>query len=159
MPTVKSIIKIGRNKKVLAWPNMTVCNALERMAKYDLGALLVIKNHKILGIFSERDYARKVMLEDRSSKTTPISEVMSTNVIFVNRAYSLEECLGIMAKNRVRHLPVIDEVTGQLIDFVSMMDVVGGMMENKDFMIDQLTRYINGSYAWTPREERLATAV
>ena len=159
MRTVKSILRLAQNKKFTARPSITVCDALKRMKKYDLGALLVMKGEKILGIFSEQDYARKVILEDKSAKTTSIGEVMSTKVILVNTAYSLEECLGIMAKNRVRHLPVIDEATQQLLDFVSMMDVAGGIMKNKDYMIEQLTRYINEPNTWTPSVQVLATAV
>ena len=149
MPTVKSILNPGRSKKALGWPKMKVYEALERMAKHNLGALLVMKNKTILGIFSERDYARKVMLENRTSRDTTLEEVMSTQIWYVGPNTSLDECMAIMSSKRVKHLPVIDS-NGQLIDFIAMKDVVDGVVSEKDCLISQLTGYINGTYLVYP---------
>jgi CBS domain-containing protein len=123
-------------------PSDTVFTALERMAEKDIGALLVIDGERIAGIFSERDYARKVALQGKLSKSTSISEIMTRDVLVVSPEHSLEECLGVMTAKKIRHLPVLDgdEIKG----IVSIGDVVKHMLTQKQFVIDQLESYIKG---------------
>jgi CBS domain-containing protein len=123
-------------------PSDTVFTALERMAEKDIGALLVIDGERIAGIFSERDYARKVALQGKLSKSTSISEIMTRDVLVVSPEHSLEECLGVMTAKKIRHLPVLDgdEIKG----IVSIGDVVKHMLTEKQFVIDQLESYIKG---------------
>lgn len=140
---VISTVKKNRIEKAIVSPNTKVIHALEKMALHDLGAVLVINDGKISGVFSERDYARKLILEDRASKDTYIEEVMRTKVFVVSPDATLEHCLKLMTENKIRHLVVVDEI-GVPIDFVSMRDIVEGMLDEKTFMIDQLNNYISG---------------
>lgn len=129
-------------------PTDTVATALQKMADYDLGAILIMKDDRIEGVFSERDYARKILLKGKSSLTTPISEVMTTQVIYVTPEYTLEECLALMTKKKMHHLPVIEG--NKLLSFVNMEDVVAALIEDQVFYINELTKYVSGELIAEP---------
>jgi CBS domain-containing protein len=143
---MKGIAQILRSKPVKVihaiGPNDTVYDAVEKMAEHGIGALLVMEGEKIVGIISERDYARKIALAGRSSKETPVSVIMTTQVLCVGPLQTTEECMAIMTENRVRHLPVIDN--GKLIGLVSIGDLVKDIISEQQFIIEQLEQYIAG---------------
>ena len=124
-------------------PNDTVYDAIKKMAEHGIGALLVMEGEKIVGIVSERDYARKVVLAGRSSRKTPVSDIMTSHVLCVGPLQTTEECMAIMTENRVRHLPVIEH--GQLIGLVSIGDLVKDIISEQQFIIEQLEHYITGT--------------
>ncbi|MCZ6525164.1 MAG: CBS domain-containing protein [Gammaproteobacteria bacterium] len=123
--------------------DITVFEAITLMSVHEVGALVVMENDKLVGIISERDYTRKVILKDRSSKSTSVREIMTSKIICVTPENSIEECMLLMAKHHIRHLPVIenDKVTGIL----TVMDAVKTTISEKEFIIDQLEHYIAGS--------------
>jgi CBS domain-containing protein len=121
----------------------SVYDAVEKMAEHNIGALLVMDGEKIAGIVTERDYARKIALAGRSSKDTPVSAVMTAQVLCVGSQQTTEECMAIMTENRVRHLPVIDK--GKLVGLVSIGDLVKAIISEQKFIIEQLEHYITGS--------------
>jgi CBS domain-containing protein len=121
-------------------PEATVFEALKLMAEHNVGALLVLKEGKLKGIISERDYARKVILHDRRSKETPVREIMTEQVITISPEQLLEDCMNLMTEWRVRHLPVVEG--GRLIGIISIGDVVKALISQQAFLIEQLTRYI-----------------
>lgn len=123
-------------------PDATVYEALQMMADKDVGALVVIDKDQVVGIFSERDYARKVILAGLSSLHTTVSHIMSTRVLFVIPDQSIEECMALMTENRVRHLPVI--VNKQLVGLVSIGDAVKSIISDQDIQIRQFENYISG---------------
>ena len=144
MPHVKDIVsKFALNSNSTTEEQSTVYEALTKMADLNTGALIVINQFSISGIFSERDYARKIVLNSKNSSTTLVSEVMTKDIIYVSMESSLDECMRIMTKRGIRHLPVLDK--GSLKSFISMTDIVSCIIENKDFHISQLTQYITGS--------------
>ena len=120
----------------------TVFDALQSMAEKNVGALLVIDNEKLVGIISERDYARKVALKGKSSKETPVKEIMTEKVVYVRPDESIEECVAVMTEKHIRHLPVID--AGVLIGVISIGDVVRAVIAEQKFIIAQLENYISG---------------
>jgi CBS domain-containing protein len=123
-------------------PGTTVFDALTLMAEKNIGALLVLEDKKIAGIFSERDYARKVILKGKASKEITVGEIMTSVVVTVQPSSSVEECMTLMTEHRVRHLPVVEQ--DELIGVISIGDVVKAMISDKDFMIQQLEHYITG---------------
>jgi len=120
----------------------TVFDALEFMAEKGIGALIVLDDTKIVGIFSERDYARKVILKGKSSKEMLVDEIMTTNVYFVGPDDSIEESMALMTEKHIRHLPVLEEE--KLLGVISIGDVVKAIMADKDFTIKQLKSFIAG---------------
>ena len=140
---MKTIGQILKEKGSQIWqvaPETLVFDALELMADKDVGALLVMQERKVLGIFSERDYARKVILRGKSSKKIPVSEIMSSNVIFITPDQSCEKGLVLMTAAHVRHLPVFEEKA--LIGVISIGDLVNAVMSEQKQVIDKLERYI-----------------
>jgi CBS domain-containing protein len=121
-------------------PDDTVFAAIEEMARKDVGALVVVENGDPIGIFTERHYARNVFLKGRSSPTTVVKDVMRTGFLYVTPDRTVEECMAIMTAERVRHLPVMDD--GNLVGLISIGDLVKSIIEDREFIIDQLTNYI-----------------
>ncbi len=122
-------------------PENTVFDALELMADHNIGALLVLDGDDLVGILSERDYARKVILLERGSKKTRVSEIMTTEIRTVGSASTVAECMELMTEHRIRHLPVLDD-DGRLAGLISIGDVVKAMIAQQRDMITQLERYI-----------------
>lgn len=122
-------------------PEASVYDAIETMAKKSVGALLVLEHGRIVGILSERDYARKVILQGRSSRTTSVGEIMSAPVLTVPSRLSVEEAMAIMTERRVRHLPVVDD--GWLRGLISVGDLVKAIIDEQRFEIAQLHNYIH----------------
>ncbi len=142
MTKVKDILDLkGRTVWSIA-PVATVYDAMRLMADKGIGALLVLEGEKLRGIVSERDYARKVILQGRSSRTTQVSEIMTVRVAYADLDQDIEECMAIMTDKRVRHLPVMDN--GRVVGIISIGDLVKSIIAEQKFMIEQLVRYING---------------
>ena len=120
-------------------PDTSVFEALELMAKRGIGAVLVMDEDRITGIFSERDYARKVILKDRSSKDTPVADIMTHSVYYVPPWRTVDECMALMTARRIRHLPVIEE--GMLRGLVSIGDVVKAIISEQEFVIHELEAF------------------
>jgi len=125
-------------------PQDTVAAALKVMSDCDAGAILVMNDEKIVGIFSERDNARKTTIRNQSPESTLVGDVMVKQVIYVSPDYKLSECLAIMESKKIRHLPVLDQ--GQVIALVGIQDVSGSLIEDQEFLIGELTKYITGGY-------------
>jgi len=142
MAKVKEILALKGRDVWAIEPDAFVYDAMRRMADKGVGALLVMEGEKLRGIVSERDYARKVILEGRSSRTTQVSEIMTTRVAYAELDQDIEECMAIMTEERVRHLPVID--VGRVIGVISIGDLVKFIITEQKFIIEQLVRYING---------------
>lgn len=119
----------------------TVYDAIKEMEKRGVGALLVMEDERLIGIISERDYTRKIVLMDRSSKTTLVKEIMSTNVISVQQNESMNECMRQMYDHAIRHLPVLEGNT--VVGMLSIKDVLGGLLSEKEDLIHQLENYIH----------------
>ena len=123
-------------------PSTSVFDAVKLMAEKNIGALLVLEEQKIVGIVTERDYARKIVLMGRSSKETPVRDIMSSPVMYVRPDQTNEECMALMTENRLRHLPVVDQ--GKLIGLISIGDLVKEIISEQKFIIEQLEHYITG---------------
>ena len=143
MRTLKQLIDAKDKRLAFVIPDQTVLRALEIMAEADVGALLVLDGRNLLGVFSERDYARKVILQGKASRNTAVSEVMSDKVYSVTTEQSIEDCMAIMTDKHVRHLPVVDK-TGNVLGIVSIGDVVKEIVTEQKFIISQLENYITG---------------
>lgn len=124
-------------------PNTTVLEALRVMAEHDVGALVVLDDGEVIGVVSERDYARKVILKGKASVDTPVSQIMSGVVFSVTSKASADECMTLMTEHRVRHLPVIEN--GQLSGIISIGDVVKAIIGRQQHEIEELEQYITGS--------------
>ena len=123
-------------------PAASVFDALKLMAEKSIGALVVIEGEKVVGIITERDYARKIILMSRSSKETPVRDIMTSSVMYVRPDQTSEECMVLMTENRLRHLPVMD--SGNLIGLISIGDLVRDIISEQKFIIQQLEHYITG---------------
>ena len=126
-------------------PKATAFEALELMAHKNIGAILVLEGEDILGIFTERDYARKVVLQGKTSKTTTVGELMTSEVLYVSPEDTMETCMALMTEKRARHLPVLDG--GKLSGVVSIGDVVKAVISDREFTIRELERYITGGHS------------
>ncbi|GAA3994000.1 CBS domain-containing protein [Comamonas faecalis] len=147
MTTVAEILKSKPSAQIHSVaPTDTVLTALRLMSDKGIGALLVMQGEQIAGIFTERDYARKVVLLGRSSGDTPISEVMTRAVRFVHPDQTAEQCMALMTDHRLRHLPVIDAENGGLVGLVSIGDLVKSVISAQQFIIEQMEQYITGSH-------------
>lgn len=140
MRTVSDIVKKKGSHVWSVTPGTTVYDTLKLMAEREVGAVVVLDQGKLVGIFSERDYARLVILKGRASKDTPVREVMSSRVMFVGPEHTVEDCMALMTDKRVRHLPVVKG--DALLGMVSIGDVVKDMIAEKEFIIEQLANYI-----------------
>lgn len=143
MKTLKQLIE-SKNKKLAAVaPDQSVLRALEIMAENDVGALLVLDGKRLAGVFSERDYARKVILQGKASKSTKVSEIMTGKVVYVTLNRTIEECMAIMTEKHFRHLPVLDD-DHHVVGIVSIGDMIKETISQQKFIIDQLENYITG---------------
>jgi len=143
MKTLKQLID-GKNKKLtVVAPGQTVLRAIEIMAEVNVGALLVLDGKRLVGVFSERDYARKVILQGKASRHTLVSEVMTGKVIYVTQERTIEECMAVMTEEHIRHLPVLD-AQQNVLGIISIGDVVKEMISQQKFIISQLENYITG---------------
>jgi CBS domain-containing protein len=144
MKTAGSVLKAKGSEIFSVAPESTVYEALVLMAKRNVGAVLVLNSDgTIAGIFSERDYARKIVLFDKSSKETPVKEIMTKSVTSVQTTLTIEECMALMTEKRIRHLPVFEEK--KLVGVLSIGDVVKAAIAAKDLLIDQIEHYISSS--------------
>ena len=140
---MKSIKQLLNSKGHDIWsidPDSSVVDAIKLMAEKGIGALLVMSGDKVVGIVSERDYARKVILKGRSSQQTLVRDVMTTRVLYASLDETAEECLAVMTEKRIRHLPVVDG--DRVVGVVSIGDLVKAVISDQKFMIEQLTNYI-----------------
>jgi CBS domain-containing protein len=138
---VSHVLKTKGNKIWSIAPQETAYKALQLMSEKNLGALLVIDKGKVVGLFSERDYARKVILKGKSSKTTNVSELMTKEVLYVDPGTSVEDCMSLMTEKCVRHLPVIEKK--HLVGVVTQGDVVKQLIADQKFENEELERYIH----------------
>jgi CBS domain-containing protein len=142
MQTVRQVLQ-GKGREVwTVGPQTSVYDALTLMAEKGIGALVVTEDNKVLGLLSERDYARNVALQGRKSKETPVADIMATKVACVGLDQTVQECMSIVTEMRVRHLPVMEGDT--LVGLVSIGDLVKAIIEEQEVLIEHLVRYING---------------
>ena len=141
MKTVEQILDAKGSDVWSITPDAPVLEAIKLMAEKEVGALLVMTGKKPVGIVSERDYARKVILKGRSQET-PIQDIMTTNVVYVSSGQSIEECMALMTEKRIRHLPVMDG--GRLRGMLSIGDLVKTVIAEQKLVIKELERYISG---------------
>lgn len=141
MKTLKQLLA-GKNRPLaVVAPNDTVFHALTVMAKHEVGALLVLDGEQLVGIFSERDYARKIILHGKTSKETLVKEIMSDKVAYVTPSASVDECMALMTEKHFRHLPVLDD-NGTVLSIISIGDMVKETISEQKFLIAQLEHYI-----------------
>ena len=143
---MKTVAEVLRNKPQQTVhsvaPDASVLEAIALMADKGIGALLVMEGDRVAGILSERDYARKVVLMDRSSQATPVSDIMTSAVMFVHPSQTITECMALMTEKRLRHLPVM--ANDKLLGMVSIGDLVKEIISEQQHLIDQLEQYIRG---------------
>lgn len=125
-------------------PNDSVYDAIRQMGERNIGALVVLENGQIVGVLSERDYSRKVVLQGRTSRDTRVGEIISSPAITVQSRDGVERCMQLMTENRIRHLPVVDD--GRLVGLISIGDLVSWVMQSQRHTIQQLQGYISGDY-------------
>jgi CBS domain-containing protein len=139
---VSEILKIKGRDVWSVSPDTTIVDAVKLMSEKQVGALLVMEGHKLAGIVTERDYVLKVILEGKSSRQTPVREVMTTRVLCVSPERTVQECMALMTDKRARHLPVVDDE--RVVGVVSIGDLVKATIEEQQVLIDHLQHYING---------------
>lgn len=142
MKTVRQLLQTKGTDVWSIGPEALVIEALKMMAEKGVGALVVLDAGRVVGILSERDYARKVSLLGKSSKTTPVREIMTEKVVFVRPEQTVEDCMALMTSKRIRHLPVMDG--DRLAGVISIGDVVKEVISHQEFLIGQLENYITG---------------
>lgn len=142
MKTVAELLRLKPVRVVKVTPETSVLDAIKLLATENIGAAIVMSGDRLAGIFSERDYTRKVILKGRSSDATRVEEIMTANVVVVSPRTKARECMALMTEKRIRHLPVVDE--GRVIGMVSIRDIVSDIIADQDFTIEQLEHYISG---------------
>ncbi|MBL7032557.1 MAG: CBS domain-containing protein [Candidatus Delongbacteria bacterium] len=144
---MRSIAGILSEKGKAVWsvtPAATVKEALQEMTNRDVGAVLVVTDDKLAGIFSERDFTRRAAAAGEIDFNTPVGEVMTTQVFYISPDYSIEQCMALMTEKHVRHLPVLEEE--RLVGIVTIGDIVKRVIADQQFMITELEKFIKGSY-------------
>ncbi len=131
----------AKNAVYAVAPTQMVIEALELMAARNIGAVMVMEGNRLVGIFSERDYARKGIIQDRKAKSTPVSEVMTANVFTVNPEASIEDCMQLMSERKFRHLPVLNG--SDVVGLISISDVVTAIIQEQQYRIQNLEMYIS----------------
>lgn len=143
MKTVADILRSKSSQAIYTiGPDATVLEAISLMAEKGIGALVVTHADEVVGIVSERDYARKIILMERSSYDTPVSDIMTAEVMYVDPHKTNQDCMALMTENRMRHLPVLDN--GRLLGLISIGDLVKDIISEQQYIIDQLEQYIRG---------------
>ena len=142
MGNVRNILQTKGSAVYTVSPESSVYEALEELENNNLGSLVVVENGKLIGIFTERDYARKIILKGRSSRDTHVKDIMTERPLFVSPDTSIDACMQLMSSKFIRHLPVLDN--DQLIGVISIGDVVKYIINEKDFIIENLEHYITG---------------
>jgi CBS domain-containing protein len=141
MKPVSAILSKRSSTLWLVKPDDTVFDALKLLADYEVGALMVMEHGKLVGIMSERDYTRKIALQGRNSKETPVSEIMTKNVMVVSPSTRTRECMALMSEKRIRHLPVMEGDT--VVGMISIRDIMDDIIADHELTISQLESYIN----------------
>lgn len=142
MGKVRNLLQTKGNDIFAVEPSIMVYRAIELMCEKNIGGLLIVENNKLVGIFTERDYARKLILKGKSSKDTPIRDLMTSNLITVTPDTSVDDCMRVMTGRKIRHLPVLEN--GQLVGLISIGDVVRFVIEEQKSIIEHLEHYITG---------------
>ena len=142
MKRVKDILAVKGQATYFIAPDASVYDAMKQMADKGIGALMVMERDRLVGVISERDYARKIILLGRSSRSTQVKEIMTSHVLYAQPQQNIDECMAIMTEKRVRHLPVLDE--GKVIGVISIGDLVKSIITEQQFIIEQLEKYITG---------------
>ncbi len=142
MATVRQILHAKGHDVATIDPDATVYNAIKKLADENIGSLVVMDDEKIIGIVTERDYARNVILKGKASPTTRVKDIMSTRVVCVGPEQSVEECMAVMTDKAIRHLPVLE--SKRLVGMVSIGDLVKSIIGDQKFIIEQLEHYISG---------------
>lgn len=144
MDNVGNILKQKGNQVWSIGPEDTVYRALEILAEKNIGVLLVMEGQRVVGIFSERDYARKVILQGKSSAEMKVGEIMSKNVLYASPGDSVEKCMAIITENKIRHLPIMQD--GKLLGMITSGDIINHIISRQKFEIQELKKYITGGY-------------
>ena len=144
MTTIAQLLNAKGDQIWSVEPKATIFEALEIMSEKEIGALLVMEDGKLTGIFSERDYARKVILKGKSSKETPVGELMTKKVFYIDSQNTINDCMAMMTAKRIRHVPVIED--NQVVGIVTIGDVVNQVISEQEVTINHLENYITGSH-------------
>tara|TARA_Y100000294_G_scaffold3529_1_gene3767 strand:- start:836 stop:1270 length:435 start_codon:yes stop_codon:yes gene_type:complete len=144
MTTIAQLLNTKGDQIWSVEPKATIFEALEIMSEKEIGALLVMEDGKLTGIFSERDYARKVILKGKSSKETPVGELMTKKVFYIDSQKTINDCMAMMTAKRIRHVPVIED--NQVMGIVTIGDVVNQIISEQEVTINHLENYITGSH-------------
>ena len=144
MTTIAQLLNTKGDQIWSIEPKATIYEALEIMSEKEIGALLVMEDGKLTGIFSERDYARKVILKGKSSKETPVGELMTKKVFYIDPQKTINDCMAMMTAKRIRHVPVIED--NQVMGIVTIGDVVNQIISEQEVTINHLENYITGSH-------------
>jgi len=142
MKSVRHCLQTKGSQVYSIHPEASVYEALDLMADKDIGALLVMEGERLVGIFSERDYARKIILHGKSSRETPVREIMTPRVVVIRPDQSLDDCMALMTGKHIRHLPVVEG--DKVVGVISIGDVVKEIIAEQEFVIEQLENYITG---------------
>lgn len=144
MKTIRQVLEAKGNEILSISPDRSVYHAVEIMAEKGVGSLIVLEKGKVVGLVSERDYARKIILKGLSSPKTPVRDIMATRVVYARPELTIEEGMALMTDKCCRHLPIMDK--GQLLGVLSIGDLVKASLAEKSFLIDQLENYITGTF-------------
>jgi CBS domain-containing protein len=144
MNYVRHILQAKGNETLAIEPSASAQEALKLMIDHNIGSLAVVQDDNLVGLFTERDFAKSVSADGKSAFDRSVGEIMTREVLYVSLATTIEQCMALMTEKRTRHLPVLEN--GKLVGIVSIGDVVKRLIADKDFMIEQMERYITGGY-------------